>query len=458
MFYSFKKTILKWKSSRNYEKGVWSCINFNITLDKDGKISIKEKKGGNMYGLVLEGGGARGSYHAGVYKAIQEVGLEIGGIAGSSIGALNGAMILQDDYDKCHELWHDLSYSMVFNIDDDEIEKMKKLTLSKEDLNFVGQKLKRFIVNGGLDITCIKALMDKYIDEEKIRKTQKDFGIVTVNLTAFKSVEIFLEDIPRGDLKKYLLASAYLPFFKFERIDGNIYLDGGFYDNLPYRMLMDKGYTDLILVRTHAPGFTRKIDLKDTNSIVISPSDDIGKTYTYEAKSSRRNIKLGYLDGLRAFRGLVGEKYYVKPNNKDDFYLNYLLNVEEYRVRQLEELLKLEKIPYRRSLLENIVPKLCDYLGIDKNCTYEYLVVLLLEKSALKYNVERFEIYEFQQLLSLVQSNMVENKMKKDLVEEEIKLKGITKIIDKVESLSIFNKVEILMDVGDILFNPLKQW
>ena len=47
-----------------------------------------------MYGLVLEGGGARGAYHIGVYKAILEEGIEIGGITGTSIGALNGAMIV----------------------------------------------------------------------------------------------------------------------------------------------------------------------------------------------------------------------------------------------------------------------------------------------------------------------------------------------------------------------------
>ena len=42
---------------------------------------------------------------------------------------------------------------------------------------------------------------------------------------------------------------------------GNIYLDGGFYDNLPFKMLLDKGYEDLIIVRTHAPGFTKKVEI-----------------------------------------------------------------------------------------------------------------------------------------------------------------------------------------------------
>ncbi len=45
-----------------------------------------------MYGLVLEGGGAKGAYHIGAYKAILEEGIEIGGVAGTSVGALNGGL------------------------------------------------------------------------------------------------------------------------------------------------------------------------------------------------------------------------------------------------------------------------------------------------------------------------------------------------------------------------------
>jgi NTE family protein len=44
-----------------------------------------------MYGLVLEGGGAKGSYQIGACQAMQELGVEFGAVAGTSIGALNGA-------------------------------------------------------------------------------------------------------------------------------------------------------------------------------------------------------------------------------------------------------------------------------------------------------------------------------------------------------------------------------
>ena len=64
-----------------------------------------------MYGLVLEGGGAKGAYHIGAYKAIKDMNIEIGGVAGTSVGALNGAAIAQDDFEKAYELWYNMCYS-----------------------------------------------------------------------------------------------------------------------------------------------------------------------------------------------------------------------------------------------------------------------------------------------------------------------------------------------------------
>lgn len=68
-----------------------------------------------MYGLVLEGGGAKGAYHIGAYKAIMEEGIEIRGIAGTSVGALNGALIAQEDFEKAYNLWYNMSFSRVIN-------------------------------------------------------------------------------------------------------------------------------------------------------------------------------------------------------------------------------------------------------------------------------------------------------------------------------------------------------
>lgn len=400
-----------------------------------------------MYGLVLEGGGAKGAYHIGVYKAMKELNIQIGGVAGTSIGAINGAMIVQGDYDKSYELWKDISYSMVFDTNDEDINKLKELSLSRTDLNFLTEKIKGFIADRGLDITPAKEMLDKYIDEDKIRNSGMDFGVVTVNLSELKPLEIYIEDIPKGELKNFLLASSYLPFFKFERIGGSLYLDGSFYDNLPFKMLLNKGYKKLIIVRTHAPGLIRKIDLKDVdaNAIIISPSDDIGRTYIYESEQARRNIELGYYDGLRVFKELKGDRYYIESEENEDFAFNYFLNMGEEKILEIQRTLRLPQLPYRRVLFEKIVPKLCNMISLEENCTYEDLLIQLVEIKAKNLNIERFKIYKLRDIISMLEE--------KEIRIEKEDITVFDKIIEKVDTIYQFNREEILLKVSDIVLS-----
>lgn len=396
-----------------------------------------------MYGLVLEGGGAKGSYHMGAYKAIIEEGLEIGAIAGTSIGALNGAMIVQGDYEKALELWHDLKYSMVINANDEEIERLKHKRLDKDDVKLLSEKLKMVISDRGFDITPFKNLLNTYIDEEKIRDSSIDFGIVTINLSDLKPIRIFKEDIPKGEMKDYLLASAFLPAFKSEKLAGKRFLDGGFYDNLPFKLLQSRGYKDLIIVRTHARGVTRKIDPK-INAIVISPSDDIGESYTFETEMARRNIELGYYDGLRAIRGLRGRKYYVKPIG-EEYSFNILINLSNNQLTKLRDTVKTQNIPNRRALLESIIPKLGSALGLPRSFSYEDIIIALLEKKAESLDVKKFEIYSFEELLELVKCTPPR------IVEDNVEHNRLSKLIEKVDLSTLFNKDDILLRAADVI-------
>jgi NTE family protein len=59
--------------------------------------------------LVLQGGGALGSYQAGVYRALQEAGIEPDWIIGTSIGAINASLIAGNEpqrrLERLHEFW-----------------------------------------------------------------------------------------------------------------------------------------------------------------------------------------------------------------------------------------------------------------------------------------------------------------------------------------------------------------
>jgi NTE family protein len=68
------------------------------------------------YGLVLAGGGTKGAYEVGVWKAIKELKLNVTAITGASIGALNAALILQDDLDKMIELYKTIEIDNILKL------------------------------------------------------------------------------------------------------------------------------------------------------------------------------------------------------------------------------------------------------------------------------------------------------------------------------------------------------
>ncbi|HHW58164.1 MAG TPA: patatin-like phospholipase family protein [Clostridia bacterium] len=400
-----------------------------------------------MYGVVLEGGGARGAYQIGVYKALIEEGIEVGGIAGTSVGALNGAVLVQGDFEKAYELWYDISYSKVIKAEDEEIEKLKKGKLEREDILLLVQRLKGIIGDGGLDITPLRNLLQEVIDEDKIRRSGKDFGIVTVSLSDLKPLELYIEDIPQGKLVDYLMASAYLPVFKREKIDGKKYIDGGIYNNLPANLLMDKGYKDLIVIRTGSFGIVRKLDFKGLNVLVISPKEDLGGILDFDKNLSRYNLKLGYFDGLKALKGLKGYKYYVHPEEKEEFFINYLLNLEGEKIKDIKEIFRInQEIPDKRALFEFIIPRLCGILDLKDIADYEEIFLALLENLAETYDVDRFKVYTYAELIE-------EIKRKVRIEEEEEEGNIIEKIIKKVDVLSLFTKSEVIKELGRIIFS-----
>ena len=74
------------------------------------------------YGLVMEGGGAKGAYQIGAWKAMREAGVKIKGIAGTSVGALNGALICMDDLTNAEKVWENISYSSIMSVEDEKME------------------------------------------------------------------------------------------------------------------------------------------------------------------------------------------------------------------------------------------------------------------------------------------------------------------------------------------------
>jgi NTE family protein len=235
-----------------------------------------------MYGLALEGGGAKGAYHLGVIKAFLECGYEFGGVTGTSIGALNGAIIAQGDFEKGYNLWENLDPTLLFAIDKEEYKKIVDKDIDKDVIAGVLSKLRKVVKNKGIDTNKMRQVISGIVDEKKLRNSKIDFGLVTVSLSDMKPVEIFKEDIPEGKMIDYLMASASFPGFKLQPMDDKYYIDGGFYDNCPINLLAQRGYRDIIAIRTNAAGITRKIENQDVKVTYIIPSENLGSLLNFD--------------------------------------------------------------------------------------------------------------------------------------------------------------------------------
>ncbi|MFW5986330.1 MAG: patatin-like phospholipase family protein, partial [Halanaerobiales bacterium] len=136
-----------------------------------------------MYGLVLEGGGAKGAFHIGAYQALREMNININAITGTSIGALNGAMIVQGDFEEAYRLWYNIKPSKVFDVDDEYYRQLKNLNINRDNIVYLLKKTREIMNNRGIDITKIRRLLKKYINEEKLRNSAMELGIVTISLS-----------------------------------------------------------------------------------------------------------------------------------------------------------------------------------------------------------------------------------------------------------------------------------
>lgn len=401
-----------------------------------------------MFGLVLEGGGARGAYHVGAYKAIKELNIEIGGIAGTSIGAINGAMMVQGDYELLEKIWLSVDSYELFDLDEKTVEDLRHFNLRNINFSYLLHQSKEILSNRGLDTSRIRELFDYYFDEDKIRSSNIDFGIVTVNLTDKKPMELMKEDIPEGKLIDFLIASANLPAFRIEEVDGKKYLDGGFYNNLPIDILANKGYKNIIAVRTLAIGIIRKAKIKDLNIIFIQPVESLGSmlgALDFNRERAEEYINLGYYDAMKVFKKLKGFKYYCIPfegnfiNILTDFYNKY-----KERLCNIGRFLGYEDVCEDRMFFEKIIPRLESILDMKGKNDYQDICIRFFERIAEKYGVERFKIYKAEEFVELTIEKFREN--------PTAFIKNVPNFIKQNRILSLAVKDDLIVEIFAELF------
>ena len=276
-----------------------------------------------MLAIVLSGGGAKGAYQAGVWKALKHLKIKYDIVTGTSIGAINGMMMAQNDYYNAMRLWKNINYKILY-----------------DDFEYVADNVDMFkkyvqkMLTGGLDTSKIEKLINSNYNSKKLYNSKIAYGIMSYNATTKKAVTSTTRNTRPNILKKYILASATcFPAFKPTKIGVDTYIDGGYYDNMPLNLAIDLGADEIIAVDLGALGFKKRIKTKDVKVTLIKPRKKLDPFFMFEPNSARRMINLGYNDTMKTFGKLDGDLYTFKKgtiNTIGNKYKKKMIDIATY--------------------------------------------------------------------------------------------------------------------------------
>jgi len=246
--------------------------------------------------LVLSGGGSRGAYQIGAWRALEELGMRFDMVVGVSVGALNGAMVAQKEQVLAEHLWRQLETDDIFDVSS---------TAKFED--FAAEMIKQ----GGAGSHGLQTVVAQYIDDAQIRASDIDFGLHTIELPSLKSHYLWKDDIPEGKIGDFVIASASaFPMVQSYRIDGKDYIDGGYDNVMPIHMAVEHGATSVVAIYLKAAGRFDKKELTCCDDItLIQPNYDLGNFLLFDKANTSRMLRLGYMDAMKAFDVFDGEYF-----------------------------------------------------------------------------------------------------------------------------------------------------
>jgi NTE family protein len=308
-------------------------------------------------GLALGGGGSKGAYQIGAWQAFRELGIHFDFIVGTSIGSINAAFMACDDYDGAVRMWESLQMEQCLAISEKHALKSNDL-LSLRNVNALAREM---LTQGGLNTQPLRELLGTYIQENRIRESQIQFGLMTALLPKLTPMPRWIQDIPENRLIDFIMASTRFPGLQKVKIDGRRFIDGGAAENVPISMLRDLGIRRIFAVDLGTNATIRSPILDNIQLTYIHNRMDLGSMFDIDHAILNRNRRLGYLDTLKALDRLAGEYYAFEP-------------IEHQR--------------------------LCQRFGADN--------VRGLEQAALAYNIDRGNIYQAKIFLDLIHRNRQE--------------------------------------------------
>lgn len=423
-----------------------------------------------MKALVLGGGGAKGSYEVGVWKALNKLNMKFDIVTGVSIGSINGAFYAANEYKKCLKMWRTITTNDLFDV-------AIGSKLSKEDLQILVKQMS----TGGISFANAEKFLKKNINEEKVRKSKINYGLVTVSLTNKKPRFLTKEQIPYGKLVDYICASSICyPFVHTQDINDESFIDGGFYDGIPINLAIDMGATEIVAVDLSVLAINKKPKDKNVKVDVIKMKDKTPLTLTFTKEYADKNIKYGYNDTMKHFNKLDGNIYTFKKNDLDKSYneLNKyfveilkstILNEPKNKiVNELFSIAKINKlfvkIKYNHDFKEEVEEAL-EHLGILFDIPTENIYSIKKYNRMLVKKVKELDYIKINKnlkdkfLIGYMYNKYMKNENKEEIIKEMYNLSLIfpREYLCTVYLIAISKKHSVLLKADSIYDDILKE-
>lgn len=270
-------------------------------------------------GLVFAGGGGKGSYQIGVWKALNKLGIEksISAVAGTSVGALNAALFMNGSCQAAENIWCNISAEKVLIFNGDSVQVgNERLNITANDINYLMSRINEGtmiaskqnsmwpnITKGIFSKEGLIDIINKNLNIEKV-KSSPVLGIATCTLMPWVIPKYFILNNQTSDkLKSILLASSAFPIaFGFEKIDNHYYIDGGVTDNIPIEILYVHGYNRILVVNLTPQDKIVITKYHHADILEISPTKDLGNiktgTFDFDKEHAIARIEQGYNDTI----------------------------------------------------------------------------------------------------------------------------------------------------------------
>lgn len=264
---------------------------------------------GKKLGVCLTGGGARGAYQIGALKALENLGIlsDVDAFSGTSIGAANAAVVASRSVDEAYRVW--------LNLPNKNIPRKPKTKKHPLDIK---------LDNGLYSMDVFEDIIVDAIDYDELRKKEVYITISEGGSEQDGLIELLkfsydyyihnethaqylpLHKVSDEKIHKGIVASASIPiFFSPVKMDGKKYYDGGVFDNVPVKPLVENGCDEIIVIHLHKyRSQVPKDEFPDVkfHEIRHGSAIELGRFLKFSAKQTKQLYEYGYQDTMEYFK------------------------------------------------------------------------------------------------------------------------------------------------------------